>query len=165
MLYPAIGLPRFFGGCVGYMAYDMVRYFEKLPQTAEDELSLYDSYFMITDTVIVFDNLRQVIKVVSNVFVDPKKSKKQLYEEGLHKIEKLVKKLQGPLASIDMKPMRGNASNGSELELKANHTEEEFSELVERTKQYIEAGDVFQTVISTWFEAQGMLKALKMVTQ
>lgn len=147
-------LPRFFGGAVGYLAYDMVRYFETIPQTAEDELELYDAYFMISDTVIIFDNLRQVIKVVANVFVDPEKSHKQLYEEGLHKIEKLVKKLQGPLASVDMKPMRGGNSNDTEVTLKASHSEAEFSELVERTKHYIEAGDVFQTVISTRFEGK-----------
>lgn len=145
-------LPRFFGGAVGYLAYDMVRHFERLPQTAEDDLELYDSYFMINDTVIVFDNLRQVIKVVANVFVDPGKPKRQLYEEGLHKIEKLVKKLQGPLSSVDMKPFRGNNSQVSAVELQASHSEAEFCELVEKTKHYIEAGDVFQTVVSTRFE-------------
>jgi len=57
---PAVppGLPRFFGGAVGFLSYDMVRYFEKLPSSAPDELDLPDMCFAFTDTVVVFDNLR-----------------------------------------------------------------------------------------------------------
>ncbi len=61
------GLPRFFGGAVGFLAYDIVRYFERLPNSPPDDLGVPDLYMMFTDTVLVFDNVRQTIKIVVNV--------------------------------------------------------------------------------------------------
>ncbi|MBI4412275.1 MAG: anthranilate synthase component I [Deltaproteobacteria bacterium] len=147
-------LPRFFGGAVGYLAYDMVRSFENLPQTAVDELKVFDACFFITDTVIIFDNFRQVIIIVANVFIDPEKSKKVLYEEGLHKIEKLVKKLQQPLPPQQFRYLRPVEKSSQEVVLKATRTEEEFCALVEKAGEYIAAGDIFQVVLSTRFEGK-----------
>ncbi|MEK7688754.1 MAG: anthranilate synthase component I, partial [Deltaproteobacteria bacterium] len=59
-------LPRFYGGAVGYIGYDMVRFFENLPDTGLSDIGMYDSFFVITDTVLVFDNLEHKIKVVAN---------------------------------------------------------------------------------------------------
>src|SRR3989338_241688 len=134
-------LPRFSGGAVGYLPYDRVRPFERLPQTAVDELKLFDACFLITDTVIIFDNFRQVIKVVANVFIDSEKSKKTLYEEGLHKIERLVKKLQKPLPMQEFRYPRQTESCVPEPKLQAAQTEEGYCALVDRAKQFIEAGD------------------------
>lgn len=155
-------LPRFFGGAVGYLGYDMVRYFERLPQTAMDELRLFDACFLLTDTVVIFDNFRQSIKVVANVFVDPEKPVEALYEEGLHRIEKVVKKLQKPLGTMSLGTMplplppesRAQQRGEGEKKLTASHTEEEYCALVERAKRYIEAGDIFQVVLSTRFEGK-----------
>ncbi len=61
----AAGLPRFWGGAVGYFAYDVVRAFETLPAQAPDELGLPDAAFVVTDTLVIFDNLRQTVKVVA----------------------------------------------------------------------------------------------------
>src|SRR6266567_3123228 len=60
------GIPRFFGGAVGYLGYDMVRHFENLPTERPAVIDAYDSYFIITDTLVIFDNVKQKIKVVSN---------------------------------------------------------------------------------------------------
>jgi len=60
-------LPRFFGGAVGFVAYDIVRYFERLPSRAEDGLETPDLYVMLTDAVLIFDNVRQTLKIVANV--------------------------------------------------------------------------------------------------
>ena len=70
-LTPAVppGLPRFFGGAVGWLGYDIVRSFEKLPSTKPDDLGLPELCFAITDTVVVFDNLRGTVKVVASVDV------------------------------------------------------------------------------------------------
>ena len=145
-------LPRFFGGAVGFLSYDMIRHFERIPRTAKDELGLYDSYFMITDTVIVFDNLRQVMQVVANLHVEPDKPLKQIYEEGVHKIERLVQKLKGPAPLQHLKRVESGRVLQLTQELAPLHTEEEFCALVDRAKEYIKAGDIFQVQISTRFE-------------
>ena len=64
------GLPRFFGGAVGYLGYDMVRFFENLRCDKPAEIGAWDSCFLITDTLLIFDSVRQKIKVVANAHLD-----------------------------------------------------------------------------------------------
>ncbi|MEA2679660.1 MAG: anthranilate synthase component, partial [Candidatus Binataceae bacterium] len=65
------GLPRFFGGAVGFLAYDIVRCFEpRIPATVEDDLGVPDLYMMFTDTVLVFDNVRQSLKIIVKVALE-----------------------------------------------------------------------------------------------
>src|SRR5919108_1417375 len=89
------GLPRFFGGAVGYLSYDMVRFFEQLPDQTVDDLDVPDSMFMLTDTIVIFDHMLQKIKVVSNALVDglPEKA----YEQAIAKIEQLIARLRQPI--------------------------------------------------------------------
>src|SRR5262249_61568796 len=68
---PPPGLPRFFGGAVGYFGYDVVRAFERLPSRAPDDLNVPECEFVITDTLIIFDNLHQTLKIVANAQVRP----------------------------------------------------------------------------------------------
>ena len=67
------GLPRFQGGAVGYLAYDMVRHMERLPRTTHDDLGLPDAVFMLSDTLLVFDNLRHRLLVIANAHVDKRR--------------------------------------------------------------------------------------------
>ena len=83
------GLPRFSGGAVGFISYDMVRYFEDLPEKTEDDLNIPDSQFIITDTMLVFDNISQTIKMVSNAYIDSEDIT-AIYEETIKKITLLV---------------------------------------------------------------------------
>ncbi|HSF31918.1 MAG TPA: anthranilate synthase component I, partial [Candidatus Tectomicrobia bacterium] len=89
------GLPRFFGGAVGYLTYDMVRFFERLPDLTVDDLNVPDAMFMITDTIVIFDHMLQKIKVVSNALVDgpPEKA----YQQAIAKIEQLIARLRQPV--------------------------------------------------------------------
>lgn len=135
------GLPRFYGGLVGYLSYDVVNSFEKIPQRKKEASPFPHAVFLLTDTLLIFDNLRQVIQVVSNVHVDPKKSLKIQYEKAIRQNKGIVTKLKGGLKSSSKKPSSKN-------ELKVNLTENQFCSLVEKVKKYIEAGDVFQTVLS-----------------
>ncbi|MFZ3209353.1 MAG: anthranilate synthase component I, partial [Geobacteraceae bacterium] len=73
------GLPRFFGGAVGYLGYDMVRHFELLPTVKPAVIDAYDAYFIITDTILIFDNVSQKIKVVSNAHLDGGKPPAEAY--------------------------------------------------------------------------------------
>ncbi len=83
-------LPRFFGGAVGYLGYDMVRHFEKLPTEKPAVIGAYDSYFVITDTIVIFDNVRQKIKVVSNAHLDEGKTPQYAYEAAIAKIDAII---------------------------------------------------------------------------
>jgi len=64
------GLPRFQGGAVGYLGYDVVRHLERLPRSTRDDLGLPDAVFLLTDNLLVFDNLRHRLLVIANCHVD-----------------------------------------------------------------------------------------------
>ncbi|OFW84381.1 MAG: hypothetical protein A2W44_10585 [Acinetobacter sp. RIFCSPHIGHO2_12_41_5] len=134
-------LPRFYGGLVGYLSYDVVNSFEKIPQKEKEATPFPYAIFLLTSTLLIFDNLRQVIQVVSNVYLDPKKSLQAQYEKAVRKNNGIVTKLKSGLKSSSKKISIKN-------ELKASLNENQFCNLVEKVKKYIEAGDVFQTVIS-----------------
>jgi anthranilate synthase component 1 len=145
------GLPRFFGGLVGYMGYDLVRFIENLPRLVEDDLHLPDCLFMMTDTLLVFDNLTHKIKIVSNAYLrerDP--SALQFgYQEALRKIDTLASCLRRPLgASISPRP------GGQEREMRSSHSREDFEHAVEAAKGYIQAGDCIQVVLSQRFRTR-----------
>jgi len=88
-----LGLPRFYGGLVGYIGYDMVRYFESIPDEHRPGLELPDMFFMVSDTVVIFDNLKGKIKVVSNTHVK-NKSPEDAYREAEEKIEDIIERLR-----------------------------------------------------------------------
>ena len=86
------GLPRFFGGAVGYLGYDMVRFFEDLPADKPAHIGAWDSCFLITDTLLIFDNVSQKIKVVANANLDGS-SAEDAYREAVARIEALIARL------------------------------------------------------------------------
>ncbi|HPO30486.1 MAG TPA: hypothetical protein PKX28_04545 [Candidatus Hydrogenedentes bacterium] len=92
---PVEGVPAFHGGAVGYISYDTVRFFEKLPDLKPDPLNLPDLYFMITDTLVVFDHVRNKILIISNAHVDGEPD--AAYNEAARKIMEIRQKLRGPL--------------------------------------------------------------------
>ncbi len=144
------GLPRFFGGFVGYIGYDTVRYFETLPDRRLKGLNLPDIFLMLTDTLVVFDNLTHKVQVISNAHIDG--SIKKAYEHAQEKIDGIVKKLKskavirGKAARAVKKTAPGKAAFAS------NFTKKDFLKAVEKTKEYIVAGDVIQTVLSQNFQ-------------
>ncbi len=140
------GLPRFFGGAVGYLGYDMVRFVEQLPDSNPRQIGTYDSCFLLTRTLIIFDNMRQKIKVVSNIHLAPGEDPAEAYRQGVREIDALIERLRQPL------PRRESpAAAGEGGELAANFTRPGFMEAVERCKEYIRAGDIFQVVLSQRF--------------
>jgi anthranilate synthase component 1 len=138
-------LPPFFGGAVGYLSYDVVRSFEKLPALRPQDLAVYDCYFMITDTLLIFDNLKHRVTVVSHVFLDGRQSLEKAYREGEEKIRRLVATLQVPVDSVPR--LRSDSSS----ELCSNFSKDEFVKSVERAKEYIQAGDIIQVILSQRF--------------
>ncbi|MFA4911565.1 MAG: anthranilate synthase component I [Desulfobacteria bacterium] len=143
------GLPRFFGGAVGYLSYDMVRFFEELPDNTTDDLNIYDSFFVITDTILIFDNLKQTIKVVSNVYLNEGGSLESLYREATRKIDSIVSRLKEPLMRKSI-PISDEPS----LNITSNLSKEEFENTVVKAKEHIVAGDIIQVVLSQRFQTQ-----------
>lgn len=139
------GLPRFFGGAVGYLGYDMVRHFENLSSDKPAILDAYDSYFLITDTIVIFDNVCQKIKVVSNAHLDGNKTTEQAYLEAAENIETIIKRLRSPL------PAGTTHVPGKTVEFRSNISREAFEASVEKAKEYVRSGDIIQVVLSQRF--------------
>ena len=142
------GLPRFFGGAVGYMGYDMVRHFEHLPTNKPALLDAYDAYFLITDTIVIFDTMSQKIKVVSNAHLDGKQSVEQAYREATDNIDAIIQRLRRPL------PACTSATSGKRVEFRSNVSRAEYEAAVEKAKEYVRAGDIIQVVPSQRFSGE-----------
>ncbi|MCX5717678.1 MAG: anthranilate synthase component I [Nitrospirae bacterium] len=160
------GLPRFSGGLVGYMGYDMVRFFERVPDSKKTGIDLPDMFFMLADTMLIFDSLKQKIKVVSNVHVEGK-SPAKAYKEAVKKIEGIVEKLKSARV-ISQKPEVRSKKTFSKY-TSSFKTREAFEEAVLKSKEYIAAGDIFQVVLSQRFERKSdvdpfdVYRALRMI--
>ncbi|MBI5587488.1 MAG: anthranilate synthase component I [Deltaproteobacteria bacterium] len=140
------GAPRFFGGAIGYIGYDMVRRIEKLPDTAPKTLDLHDMFFIFTDTLLVFDNIEHKIKVISNAYIEEGADLAELYSKAAGKIEALVRTLRTKEV-----PSPQDAPESAPAII-SNFKREDFYRAVERAKDYITEGDVFQVVLSQRFE-------------
>ena len=135
------GLPRFCGGLVGYIGYDMVRFFEDIPDNNPEEFDIPDMQFALTDTIIIFDHVDRKIKVVSNAVID--KDPASVYEKACGRIDSIMEKLKSPAPEPEKRPI-GPAPAGME----SNFTQEEFCEVVKKAKEHISCGDIIQVVLS-----------------
>jgi len=139
------GLPRFNGGAVGYMGYDQVRFFEKLPETAEQVLDIPDAVFLLADTLVVFDHARHRLIILANAHVG--QDVEDAYVDAIQRIERVSEKLLRPLPAIPQRRW-GAKSNGP---TESNMPQERYEEIVRQAKEYITAGDIFQVVLSQRF--------------
>ncbi len=142
------GLPRFFGGAVGYLGYDMVRHFERLPTDKPAVIGAWDSCFLITDTIVIFDNMRQKITVVSNAHLDEGVSVEAAYADAVARIEGIIARLKAPL------PPQPAVAAARKVSFSSNVTREAFEDAVERAKEYVRAGDIIQVVLSQRFSGE-----------
>lgn len=145
---PDVNIPGFSGGAVGYLAYDCVRWFEPtVPPPPKDELGVPDMFFLLADSVVIFDHRRRRMKIVANAFVDDA-GLDAAYEAAAREIERILEKLRQPLAFDPIftgsEPPRGEATS--------NTTREEYHTMVDRAEEYIRAGDIFQMVPAQRFE-------------
>lgn len=140
-------LPRFSGGAVGYFSYDAVRYFEpSLQLKRPDDLNLPEAYFIISDTLVIFDHVKHTLKIVAHAHVDGK-NLRQIYQTAEKKVEALAKRL-----SVSLRiPAQEWKSATTEIPFKSNVTKRQFEDSVRRAKRYIEAGDIIQVVLSQRF--------------
>jgi anthranilate synthase component 1 len=147
--YSYVPLPswrRFPGGFVGYMAYDLVRFFERLPQKNPDDLGVPDCQFMLADTLVVFDHVLNRVRVVANAHVtdDPQHA----YWEAVDRIKRLVDLLSRPLEYEPARRRQPPHVPADPEALPSTMTRAEHREAVLAAKEYIAAGDVIQVVLS-----------------
>ncbi|HEV7559425.1 MAG TPA: anthranilate synthase component I, partial [Kofleriaceae bacterium] len=144
------GLPRFWGGAVGWLSYDCVRSFEDLPSRAKADLDLPPLAMVITDTVLIFDNLRQTLKVVATPFVSRPERAEGAYDRAVARIESVIARLRAPRTPLpELTPPGLDEPPGPVPP--SSFGKDAYIAGVERVKEYIVAGDAFQVVLSQRF--------------
>ncbi|MEI8012868.1 MAG: anthranilate synthase component I [Candidatus Omnitrophota bacterium] len=144
------GLPRFSGGFVGYLSYDTVRFFEKIPSQKPDDLDLPDVVLMMAKDLVIFDHLHHTIKVVSCVNVGASENRKELREKyrlAMERIDRLTTAITRPLHVPHPK-----ASPVRKLKVRANGTAADYEQMVVAAKEQIKSGEIIQVVLSRRFE-------------
>ncbi|MHB1937813.1 MAG: anthranilate synthase component I [Acidobacteriaceae bacterium] len=141
------GLPPFTAGAVGFFSYDAVRLVEKLPETAKDELGMPEACLMFFDTVLAFDHVKQEILLIATA--DLQRYKPQTaYANAVRRLHDLERRLAKPL------PKQTRHTVSGKLQLKPRTRKKDFLAGVERIKDYIAAGDIFQAVLSQRFDVE-----------
>jgi anthranilate synthase component 1 len=141
------GLPPFTAGAVGFFSYDAVRQIERLPVRAKDELGIPDACLLFFDEVLAFDHVRKEIWLVVTANVTRGKTT-AAYQNAIKRLDKLEKSLARPLPAL----ARSKPRKLPKLKVKHRTAKKDYLSAVEKTKQYIAAGDVFQAVISQRFD-------------
>jgi para-aminobenzoate synthetase component 1 len=148
------------GGAVGYFSYDLCHFVERLPSTAIDDLKLPESYFAFYDTVVAFDHLEGRAYLVATGF--PETEERQRLRGARMRLEEMQDWLHTASPSQEASLLRrewlGEGESQTTQEnrmvlLKSNFTHEEYIKAVDRVREYIAAGDVFQVNLSQRFEA------------
>ncbi|MGB9147769.1 MAG: anthranilate synthase component I [Acidobacteriaceae bacterium] len=135
------GLPPFTAGAVGFLSYDVVRQIERLPVSTEDDLGLPDACLMFFDEVLAFDHVKKEILLI--VTENLRRHKPQAaYTDALRRLDRLERRLAQPLPKLSQRKPSGKLRFSSRTRKPA------FLKAVERAKDYIAAGDIFQVVLS-----------------
>ncbi len=144
------GLPRFYGGLVGFIGYDTVRFFENIPDKNPDDLKLPDSMFILTDTILIFDHVNHTIKIVNNIVL-PQKTQRlskgkltAIYHNAVEKIESIQRDFMKPVVEKETKA----AKRLKKINIASNFKKTEFQNIVNKAKTYIKRGDIIQVVLS-----------------
>ena len=141
------GLPRFHGGAVGYLAYEVARYFERLPMPESDPQGFPESVWLFVDTLLVFDHVQHTIKIVGHARLDG--DIEASWRQAAWKVDELVKRLEQPLATL---PYARSGKPVVNPQFISNTTKEDFMEKVLQAKECIEKGDTYQIQVSQRFE-------------
>ncbi|HTP07600.1 MAG TPA: anthranilate synthase component I [Anaerolineae bacterium] len=135
------GLPRFVGGLVGYLGYDVIRFFEpKLDVGATSTSKLPEALYMLTDTLVAFDHARGRLLIIVNAHLngDPEAA----YEDAIERIDRIADRLAEPMPSL------ASSHSPTPSALSSNFTQPGFEDIVRAAKEHIAAGDIFQVVLS-----------------
>jgi len=140
------GLPRFNGGAVGFFGYDLIRYYEHLPDMPSDDLELPESHFMFTDEVLVFDHLKQKIHIIVNLHVNG--NVERGYNSAIDRIKSIYSEIFETRWKISDNFKPDFDKKVMDFSYESNISKEKFCDNVLKAKQYIRDGDIFQVVLS-----------------
>ncbi len=148
-------LPKFYGGAVGFLGYDMIRFMEKIPDQ-HPPMDIPDSSFMVPGIVLIYDSIHQNLTIVSNVWkhADETRDAQQLYAAACKRIEQIIAKLDAPVPRefvFQEEPVGPHS-------FCSNMDQTSFANMIKRAKEYILAGDVIQVVLSQRFQTTCELK-------
>ena len=141
-------LPRFQGGLVGYVNYDLARTWERLPGLIPEGGDLPECLFTAAERLIIFDHLTHQIKVVAFAHLEEGTDPRDSYSGACRQVEEAIEELKRPLSRA------AETGECSLSRLESNFEQEEFEETVRRAKEYIVAGDVIQVVLSQCFSGE-----------
>ena len=147
------GLPPLVAGAIGYFSYDMVRLIERLPKRLSDEIGLYDAMLMFYHGLVAFDHVQHRLWIVRNVFTEGRGSLRAKYNATVRVIKETRRLLSEPVAAERPK-RRSKAKKRGPLKVTSNFRRPEYLAAVQKAKQYIRAGDIFQVVLSQRFSAK-----------
>lgn len=154
------GLPRFSGGAVGFLGYEYVHHIEPtVPRPKQGSLGTPDLCFMIADTILVFDRLSQTLKIVCNASIAEPRRAPEAYRAAVRKIDGIVRRLASPLQASDRRP-RDYTRQPAHVPFESNTLRERFEKNVLRSREFIQAGDIVQVVLSQRFSARVQAQAL-----
>jgi anthranilate synthase component 1 len=139
------GLPPFTAGAVGFFAYDVVRQIEKLPSLAKDELGVPDACLMFFDQVLAFDHVKKEIYLMVTADLQ-REARDGAYERAVRRLNRMEKRLASAL------PVKRKKRPEAKLKVTARTAKAAFLKAVEKAKEYIASGDVFQCVLSQRFD-------------
>lgn len=145
-------LPRFYGGMVGFLSYDCVRFFEQLPSKTKDDLNIPDMVMVKAEDLVIFDHRHHTIKVVSCIYIDDEDSqasKIKKYNQAIRKIDGLIQELRQPISIKSLE-----LSGKKKLKVTSNCTQTQYESMVQASKKHIHAGDIIQVVLSQRFETK-----------
>lgn len=145
---PLEGLPRFFGGAVGFLGYDMVRYFERLPTGNGVAPVEEEAVFLMTDTLLIFDNVRHTLKIVACAMTGEGGALREIYDGAVRRIDDMTALLQAPLTGRAAFPKRKEQGRKHPPPFRPDMAPETYREMVRTAREYIAAGDIIQVVLS-----------------
>ncbi|HEY3967620.1 MAG TPA: anthranilate synthase component I [Planctomycetaceae bacterium] len=151
------GLPRFCGGAVGYAGYDTVRYTEKLPNAPEDDRRLPDLSFAFYDRMVIFDQINKTILVVAHARTKSGDLRAE-YESACRRVDETCAQLARPTDGLE--PVDISVRGEPTLDWTSNFSRDGFEAAVEKCKEYIRAGDIFQVVLSQRLAVQTSVRPL-----
>ncbi|HEX7228517.1 MAG TPA: chorismate-binding protein, partial [Candidatus Binatia bacterium] len=152
------GVPPFFGGALGYVAYDAVEQFHGIGNNKKPPFDAPEIFFLFVQTLIAFDNLKHTIKIIDNVHLEPGIDLRSAYDQASGRIRETISSLQKKPRGIEPREL---GDGRAQKKFRSNLNRDGFQNAVIKAKEYIQAGDIIQTVLSQRLETETVADAFE----